>query len=41
MIIMKIYDESVDICHKFVNGGGALSMMRGRNENPQPSVVVY
>jgi hypothetical protein len=44
---MMINDNKEDvrrkivICHKLINGGGALAMMCGRDEEPQPSATTY
>jgi hypothetical protein len=38
-ITKKTQDEKIVICHKSVSDRGALAMICGRYEEPQPSVI--
>ncbi len=40
-ITYKTLDEKVIICHKLASNRGALPMMCGRDEEPQPSAVAH
>jgi hypothetical protein len=33
--------QKIVICHKLISDRGALAMMCGRNEEPQPSAIAY
>jgi hypothetical protein len=41
MVIKKTHVEIVVIYHKLDSDGGALAMMCGRNQEPQPSATAY
>jgi selenophosphate synthetase-related protein len=40
-ITKKTKNKKAIICHKSANDGGALIMMCGRNEKPQPSAIAH